>query len=60
MLQTIGESYPNFSVVAMREAELRAELSQVPEVVADVPALDSDVGDISGLALIADSLFPKR
>jgi anion-transporting ArsA/GET3 family ATPase len=60
VLKTIGESFQNFAVVAKREAELRAELSQVPEVLADVPALDSDVGDISGLALIADSLFPKR
>ena len=60
VLTTIGESFQNFAVVAKREAELRAELSQVPEVLADVPALDSDVGDITGLALIADSLFPKR
>ncbi len=45
--------------MAKREAELRSELSRVPEVLADVPALDSDVGDIAGLALIADSLFPK-
>ena len=59
VLKTIGESFQNFAVVAKREAELRAELSRVPEVLADVPALDSDVGDIAGLALIADSLFPK-
>jgi anion-transporting ArsA/GET3 family ATPase len=59
VLTTIGRSFQNFAVVAKREAELRAELSRVPEVLADVPALDSDVGDIAGLALIADSLFPK-
>jgi anion-transporting ArsA/GET3 family ATPase len=59
VLKTIGESFQNFAVVAKREAELRAELSSVPEVLADVPALDSDVGDMAGLALIADSLFPK-
>jgi anion-transporting ArsA/GET3 family ATPase len=59
VLTTIGRSFQNFAVVAKREAELRSELSRVPEVLADVPALDSDVGDISGLALIADSLFPK-
>ena len=59
MLKTIGESFQNFAVVAKREAELRAELSRVPEVLADVPALDSDVGDMAGLARIADSLFPK-
>ncbi len=59
VLTTIGHSFQNFAVVAKREAELRSELSRVPEVLADVPALDSDVGDISGLAVIADSLFPK-
>jgi anion-transporting ArsA/GET3 family ATPase len=59
VLTTIGRSFQNFAVVAKREAELRSELSRVPEVLADVPALDSDVGDIAGLALIADSLFPK-
>ena len=39
VLRTIGESYGNFSVVAMREAELRAELARVPDVVVRVPAL---------------------
>jgi anion-transporting ArsA/GET3 family ATPase len=58
VLTTIGESFQNFAVVAKREAELRAELAQAPDVLADVPALDSDVGDVSGLALIADALFP--
>ena len=59
VLTTIGRSFQNFAVVAKREAELRAELSRVPEVLADVPALDSDVGDLAGLSLIAESLFPK-
>ena len=39
VLRTIGESYRNFSVVAMREAELRAELARVPDVVVRVPTL---------------------
>jgi anion-transporting ArsA/GET3 family ATPase len=60
VLSTIGESFQNFAVVAKREAELRAELAQAPDVLADVPALDSDVGDMSGLALIADALFPAK
>jgi anion-transporting ArsA/GET3 family ATPase len=60
VLKTIGESFQNFAVVAKREAELRAELSQVPDVLADVPALDSDVGDMAGLSLIANHLFPTR
>jgi anion-transporting ArsA/GET3 family ATPase len=58
VLTTIGESFQNFAVVAKREAELRAELAQAPDVLADVPALDSDVGDMSGLAKIAEALFP--
>jgi anion-transporting ArsA/GET3 family ATPase len=60
VLTTIGESFQNFAVVAKREAELRAELAQAPDVLADVPALDSDVGDMSGLALIADALFSAK
>jgi hypothetical protein len=57
VLRTIGESYRNFSVVAMREAELRAELSRVPDVVARVPNLADDVGDVEGLARIGAHLF---
>ena len=38
VLRTVGESFANFSVVAMREAELRAELTRVPDVVVRVPA----------------------
>ena len=60
VLTTIGESFQNFAVVAKREAELRAELAQAPDVLADVPALDSDVGDMGGLAKIADALFPAK
>jgi anion-transporting ArsA/GET3 family ATPase len=59
VLTTIGESFRNFAVVAKREAELRAELAQAPEVVADVPAFASDIGDIAGLARIADHLLPS-
>jgi anion-transporting ArsA/GET3 family ATPase len=59
VLTTIGESFRNFAVVAKREAELRAELAQAPEVVADVPAFESDIGDIGGLARIAEHLLPS-
>ena len=60
VLTTISDSFQNFAVVAKREAELRAELSRVPEVVADVPAFESDIGDISGLSRIAEHLFPAH
>ena len=58
VLRTIGESYRNFSVVALREAELRAELARVPDVVARVPTFEDDIGDVEGLAAIARHLYP--
>ena len=57
VLRTIGESYRNFSVVAMREAELRAELARVPDVVLRVPTFEDDISDIDGLAAIGSYLF---
>jgi anion-transporting ArsA/GET3 family ATPase len=57
VLRTIGASYSNFSVVAMREAELRAELSRGPEVVAQIPTLEDDIGDVEGLAAICRHLY---
>ena len=39
VLREVGESFLNFQVVAKREAEIRAELSAAPEVVAAVPVL---------------------
>jgi anion-transporting ArsA/GET3 family ATPase len=57
VLRTIGGSYQNFSVVAMREAELRAELARVPDVVVRVPTFDDDIGDVEGLAAISRCLF---
>ena len=58
VLTTIGASFQNFAVVATREAELRAELASQPDVVVDVPAFDSEIADLAGLALIAGYLFP--
>jgi anion-transporting ArsA/GET3 family ATPase len=58
VLRTIGESYRNFSVVATREAELRAELARAPELVSTVPNFEVDIHDVSGLAAIAEHLFP--
>jgi anion-transporting ArsA/GET3 family ATPase len=57
VLRTIGESYRNFSVVAMREAELQAELARVPDVVARVPNFSDDISDIDGLNAISRYLF---
>ncbi len=57
VLRTIGESFRNFAVVAMREAELRAELARVPDVVARVPTFEDDIGDVDGLAAISGYLY---
>jgi anion-transporting ArsA/GET3 family ATPase len=57
VLRTVGESFRNFAVVAKREAELRAELARAPEVVARVPNFEVDIGDIGGLAAIANCLY---
>jgi anion-transporting ArsA/GET3 family ATPase len=57
VLRTIGESFKNFAVVAKREAELKAELAGVPEVVVNVPNFEVDIYDVSGLARIGDCLF---
>ena len=58
VLATIGGSFRDYAVVATREAELRAELAGQPDVVVDVPAFDSDIADVAGLAMIAGHLFP--
>jgi anion-transporting ArsA/GET3 family ATPase len=57
VLRTIGESFSNFSVVAMREAELRAELTGIPDVVVRVPTFEQDISDVDALAAITRVLF---
>ena len=57
VLRTVGESFANFSVVAMREAELRAELARVPDVVVRVPTFEHDISDVDALAEICHALF---
>ena len=57
MLKEVGQSFLNFSVVAAREAAIRAELGVEPEVVATVPHLESDVHDLDGLRRLGQSLW---
>lgn len=59
VVETIGQSFRNFAVVAKREAELRAELARVPDVVARVPSFEHDIGDVEGLARIGHCLFTE-
>lgn len=60
VLRTVGESFRNFGVVAKREAELRAELARVPDVLCRVPTLEVDIHDVGGLAEIGAHLFGPR
>jgi hypothetical protein len=57
VLRIAAESFENFEVVAAREAEMRAELSRLPEVVATVPTFTDDVHDVAGLWRIAERLL---
>jgi anion-transporting ArsA/GET3 family ATPase len=57
VLGDLGENYANFAVVAAREAEQRAEMGRLPDVVATVPALDDDVADLEGLLRIGEHLW---
>ena len=57
VLRTVGESFQNFSLVAKREAELRAELTRRPEVIARVPSFDDEITDLSGLTRVGGYLF---
>jgi len=57
VLREVGASFLNFQVVAQREAETRAELGVMPEVVAAAPYLDSDVFDLGGLVRLGDAVW---
>jgi anion-transporting ArsA/GET3 family ATPase len=57
VLQEVGESFLNFQVVAKREAEMRAELSAAPEVVATVPYFDHDITDLAGLLQLGEQIW---
>jgi len=62
VLRTIADNYENFATVAMREAEMLAELKAgsagtVPGVIASVPQFEIDIADLGGLLRIGDHLF---
>jgi anion-transporting ArsA/GET3 family ATPase len=57
VLHEVGESFQNFQVVAKREAEIRAELSAAPEVVASVPYFDHDITDLAGLLELGERVW---
>jgi anion-transporting ArsA/GET3 family ATPase len=53
VVREVADSFLNFSVVARREQEQRAELSSAPEVLAAVPFFDEDIFDMAGLLRLA-------
>ena len=57
VLSEVAESFARFHVVAQREAEERAELAAVPEVVASVPYFESDIHDLAGLLRLGEALW---
>ena len=57
VLREVGSSFLNFQVAANREATQRAELGAVPDVVASVPYLETDIFDLSGLARVGEEVW---
>ncbi len=57
VLREVGESYRNFSVVAKRESELRAELASSAEVVVSIPSFETDIFDMSGVLRLGRALW---
>jgi hypothetical protein len=53
----VAESFLNFAVVAKREAEQRAELGSVPDVVVNVPYFDDDIADLAGLLRLGRAIW---
>ncbi len=57
VFRELGSSFLNFQVVAIREAETKAELAASPEVVASVPYFDHDIIDLGGLVQLGEAIW---
>lgn len=57
VLVEVGENFLNFQVVAEREAEERAEMDKLPDVVAGVPYFDQDIYDLAGLLRMGGGIW---
>lgn len=57
VLVEVAESFLNFRVVALREAEEKSELGTVPEVLATVPFFDTDIYDLAGLVRLGEQIW---
>ena len=57
VLTEVAESFLNFRVVALREAEEKSQLGTVPEVLATVPFFDTDIYDLAGLVRLGEQIW---
>ena len=57
VLHEVGASFLNYRVVATREAEQKAELATIPDVIATAPFFDSDIFDLGGLLRLGDKIW---
>ncbi len=57
VLREVAESFINFSLVARREAEQRAELAQAPEVVTTAPVFEHDIASLPGLLALGETIW---
>lgn len=57
VLNEVAESFLNYRVVAKREAELRADLGAIADVVAAVPYFENDIHDLGGLIELGRTIW---
>ena len=57
VIAEVGSSYLDYNLVAQREAEQRAELAHIPDVLVSVPYFESDVHDLAGLLELGERLW---
>lgn len=57
VIAEVGTSYLDYSIVAQREAEQRAELSHVPDTLVSLPFFETDVYDMAGLLQLGERLW---
>ena len=57
VITEVADSFLNFRVVALREAEEKSQLGTVPEVLATVPFFDTDIYDLAGLVRLGEQIW---
>jgi anion-transporting ArsA/GET3 family ATPase len=57
VLREVGGAFTNYRLIASREAEQRAELSDHPGTVVTVPYFTDDICDVAGLLRLGDAIW---